>query len=114
MKKLVLSLFILGSGSAFAMEEASSYTQPVRNVYFALGEFISSQTPQQNKDALTKLKNSIAKLTPAETKLRDNFTGNSTITELIKNSRNNVNLPADKRQGLTEALILLEAKPLEK
>lgn len=91
-------------------------TQPVREVYFALGEFLISSTPQNTANRLATLKDKIAKLNASETKLRDNFTGNATILEVAQNTlKNNFNtLSPIQRQGLQEAIKLLEEKPFNK
>ncbi|GMU19343.1 MAG: hypothetical protein AMXMBFR12_05350 [Candidatus Babeliales bacterium] len=116
-KLLLSTLVTLGAANAlYSMEESAGYTQPVREVYFALGEFLISSTPQNTANRLATLKDKIAKLNASETKLRDNFTGNATILEVAQNTlKNNFNtLSPIQRQGLQEAIKLLEEKPFNK
>lgn len=114
MSKLLLSALVAfgATNSIYPMDdEPVGYTEPVRKVYFEIATFVNAKTPQEIADRLAKLKEKIAKLSPAETKLRDNFTGGATIAEVIKNTRDNLNIPSVQiKQGLTEAYQLLEAK----
>lgn len=116
--KLLLSVLVLAGAGAtrplYSMDEASGYTERVRDVYFEVGSFINTRTPQETADRLAELKSKIAKLSPAETRLTDNFTGNETILEVIKNTQNTNDLSPQIRQGLSEAIRLLEAKRLNK
>lgn len=120
MKKLSIKLLLsmltfMAISSLYSMEEFG-YTQPVREVYWAIADVVNARTPQQTTDSIAALKQKIAKLNPAETKLRDSFTGNTTIAEVIKSTRDTqpAALSPAIKQGLTEALQLLEQKPFSK
>lgn len=115
-KLLLTVLTTLGAAnSLYSMDEAPGFTAPVRDVYAAVAQYINSTTPQENADRLTLLKSKIAKVSATEAKLTDNFTGNATILEVIRNTkRDNPHLSPQIKQGLTEAINLLEAKSLGK